>query len=72
MTVLRNNYTRDEEGEPQPLRYDELHESFTPHTQRLVVFPLDAAPEVLQQAVQATNDILDHALPPGALLESCA
>lgn len=62
---LRSSYTLDEEGEPQPLTYTELHQAFVPRTQRLVVFPLDCAPEVLQLAVDATNDILDSALPPG-------
>ena len=51
----------------RPQRYEELQDKFQPGSQRLVVFPLDSAAELLQQAVAATEDILDNALPPGAL-----
>ncbi|KAK9806058.1 hypothetical protein WJX73_010102 [Symbiochloris irregularis] len=62
---LRDSYQLDEHGEPQPLTYAELRPSLPPATQRLVVFPLDTSAELLKQAVAATEDIIDHALPPG-------
>ena len=63
----RSSYELDNEGNPQPLSYAQLRPSLPPSTQRLVVFPISPAADLLQEAVKATEDVIDHGLPPGEL-----